>query len=749
MARQLKYYKEIESHGHLWRVEILQETEDTLMPMEIGPVLQGLRLVVQGDQADVDTPIVKTSLEMTFIDAPDLDDDRKCGYWEEFYTSSATEYQVRLYKDGQIEWSGYVTPDSFSEDLRYRGSVSIIARDNLGALQDFEYNYTPEANGLVRLHEILQNALKEISFPMQISASYRGTRYTPVAEITTEVRDVEDICFNSNSFKGKTCLEALENVLSATGTTLRYVGSNTFMWASLRDIPLYDKDYWFDVPILEAAFLSYGKRELSPAVKKIVDEVTFDIQENIAEVDMPNEAYGEEMQCQFVDEDTTGNGAIYNIPVYSVVNGSWEPRTVDKTLYFNPFAYSYKEGYSSNKNGDLKDPSLVYLVANTSPADREIRSAEWKCEIGPGRYRFSMKIGQPIALYDNNTKIGVPDERMSIVWCWFYLRYTSKDGTIVQEYRIDSGKWENVQYDQHNRLRIASAEGYDLVPPILEIDSVGVLQLIIEYVSVVKINDLGISKGAYIPFKELKLTDANLENTSIPGKRKITTQYNLKNNILIQRNPEYGFNSADVASPKIIRNGMFITLNDWYESSYNWSFMYNDVPQPLPVLIHQQLLAYYSKPNNVLSGELATPNPLFNALYVWNGKKHILTSGTLNILTGRMESAVLREFTRYDRMWETWVENEDIDMDYQAGRLAFVVHTNKDLDQGAWQDFPSWISPVGHSKEEGDIYLFDCDIMENASGQERSAIFRIDTAYVRVTQSAAGDYNIDYGTDYS
>ena len=132
MAHQLKYYKNIESHGHSWRVEFLQDTDETLTPMEIGPVLQGLRLVVQGDQADIDTPIVKTSLEMTFVDAPDLDDSRKCGYWEEFYTSSATEYMVKLYKDGETEWSGFVTPDSFSEDLRYRGSVSIIARDNLG-----------------------------------------------------------------------------------------------------------------------------------------------------------------------------------------------------------------------------------------------------------------------------------------------------------------------------------------------------------------------------------------------------------------------------------------------------------------------------------------------------------------------------------------------------------------------------------------------------------------------------------------
>ena len=58
------------------------------------------------------------------------------------------------------------------------------------------------------------------------------------------------------------------------------------------------------------------------------------------------------------------------------------------------------------------------------------------------------------------------------------------------------------------------------------------------------------------------------------------------------------------------------------------------------------MLSYYAKPNNVLTGELATDNPLFNALYEWNGKKHLLTSGALNVITGRMENVVLREFTR-------------------------------------------------------------------------------------------------------
>jgi hypothetical protein len=198
MAYQLKYYKDIESQGHHWRVEIHQETDEALVAVEIGPVIQGLKLIVQGDQADVDTAIVKTSLEMVFVDAPDLESERKCGYWEEFYTSSATEYKVILYKNGTIEWQGYITPDSFSETLQYRGSVTIIARDNLGMLQDFEYDLVAGSTGMVSIGHMLERAMSLISFPMTYTIPAGGVRRIPYAGDENAI----NILFNSEAFKG-------------------------------------------------------------------------------------------------------------------------------------------------------------------------------------------------------------------------------------------------------------------------------------------------------------------------------------------------------------------------------------------------------------------------------------------------------------------------------------------------------------------------------------------------------------------
>ena len=751
MAYQLKYYKDLVSQGHKWRLAIYQETDEVLTAVEIGPVLQGLRLIVQGDQADIDTPIVKTSLEMVFVDADDLDDDRKCGYWEEFYTSSATEYKVTLSKDGKSEWSGYVTPDSFSESLQYRGSVTIIARDNLGALQDFEYDGFPDSSGMISMMSLINKAMSVISFPMLYSLSGAGVRrfaYTNNTYIQTEIYD---ILFNHKAFQDQTWLEVVEAVLTATGHVLRYVGGNNFIIASIRDIPLYNFEYWTDVPIIETKFCAYGQRELSPAVKTIIDEVQFNIEENFADTDMPASAYGEQGEYNILtsSDNLQEYPTTYPMPVHAVIGGLWMPRTVDTSMYLNPFAFPLKEGKSSKKQGDLRDTSVVYLAANNEAGTVSDRTAEWRCLLGPGKYRFSMKLDNPVALYDDNKKIGHIDLSMYLSRLRFHLRFLSKDGSANQEYRTSSGTWNSGTSTDANSLfpNVDFPVTYEF--PVLEVNTIGEIQLLVTYVGTTKKSDSpeGISKGAYVPFKEFSLTDVNLENTSIPGSQKVTTAYNSKNNILIQRKPEFGFNAGDVASPKIIKNGMFILKDDWYESSDQWTFNDSDAPNPLPVLIHQQMLAYYSKPNNVLTGELATADPLFNALYEWNGKKHILTSGALNVLTGRMENAVLREFIRYDHMWETWVDKDAIEVDYASVSVLITVHSNKPLDS-IEISLPDWITKrvVGIGQQ---LYLISLNVGANDTGAVRNSIIKVDTAVIKVTQLAPGDYGIDYGKDYS
>ena len=287
MDYRQKYYKDIESHGHMWRMVISQLTDEDLTPMEIGPVLQSLRLVMQGDQADVDTPIVKTSMEMTFIDAPDLEEDRKCGFWEEFYTSSATEYKVQLYKDDILEWSGYITPDSFSEDLRYRGSVSIIARDNLGALQDYMCDATEIADeqGKVEICRLVERGLRDVGIISLDAELHSNNRFSETSRLWPVgfgggYKEYSDTLIwqvvDADTLSQLNWYEAIEKVLYSIGAVLRYVGENKLVLSTIKDVGLGLVDFWPDVPVRPVSFGAFGRRELAPAVKSIKEEIEFE-----------------------------------------------------------------------------------------------------------------------------------------------------------------------------------------------------------------------------------------------------------------------------------------------------------------------------------------------------------------------------------------------------------------------------------------------------------------------------------------
>ena len=761
MAHQLKYYKEIKSHGHLWRVEFLQETEETLTPMEIGPVLQGLRLVMQGDQADVDTPIVKTSMEMTFVDAPDHEEGRKCGYWEEFYTSSATEYVVLLLKDGEHEWVGYITPDSFSEDLRYRGSVTIIARDGLGALQDYDFDAAGDSMGLITLGDIINKAWSVLpilsnwdAFPTKaqfyLPYSTDGDAYIFAAK------------FNVSALRGKTWWEVLEDALYATGMVLRFEGNKTFRVRSLRQLGLATSGYWFDSPILDVQFRAYGHRELSPAVKNIKEEVQFEIQDNIANIDMPSDAYGSVGYIEHHTEDY----AIVSAPVYAYKGYEWGGNVeADASILLNPFAYAQKQGKEYRQWGLAHDENVLYLASNLTQKEYTERThiLSWSSLVNSSNsMRISFRFSQPVVLYDGMTTIGDyidggdsiygADILMSVEWTGNSGKklYLNRSEHSQAEKQWVSGENSDMLFYYLTKANLKNEESFDL--PLLQTDEAGRLTIRIGGVEIYEYypNSTG-NAGMYLRLTELNISDDNSDPRLIASKLRLNTIYDGKNNIALTRSPQFAPNPSNALAPQQIKNNIYI--GDEPFGSERWVFKQDDIPQPLAVLIHQQMLAFYSKPNNVLTGELRDKGgafPDFTSLWRWNGVDHLLTSGTLNILTGAMESATLREFKRYDRMWETWVEQESYEIDYYSDRVIILrVHTNKALTKSDVRNVPMWLTLGTVVESEPGMYYVTFSAMGNDVSYPRTALVKIDGAYVRIVQRAAGDYGTDYGKDYS
>lgn len=733
----VKYYKEIQSQGHTWRLEILQWARKQMAQSEIGSVLQGLRLYVQGDQADIDTPIVKTSLEMTFVDAPDLEADHKCGNWDVFYTSSATEYKVKLYKDGVVEWTGYITPDSYSEDLMYRGSVTIIARDNLGALQDFEFDAAGDEDGMITLYDLVHTGLERVSFAMDVYDDHSAASVFPLC-VDADSPILYNVKFNVSSFREKSWQEAIEDAMYSCGVVLRYIGENQFFFCPLRAVPLMGKDMWCRVATKDVRFASYGHRELSPAVKSIVDEVQFELQDNLVDINMGEDAYGEQSTATTSD---SADGKYMVIPVYKA-NGQWFTPDGYGALLLNPFAYGLKEGYSSPQEGDLKAQDVIYVAANCIDQSVIKRKVRLQQKVSSGTYKLSFDIDNLVTLFDNRTKMG------------FYGRFDENFisiGYLAASFTFTDSNGEIWSYDDYSGVKkwVKGAASTSLIAPTnnisypfvfdipeFKVENKGVFTLDIDGVSTNYFGALPPNvDGLYARVLNFKLYDTTLKDTAIEEKQKITTRYNESNNIRLTRTDSYGFNRTQLSSPKYIVNGMYVKSGDKYKTSDQWRFYVGQTTNPLPVLIHQQLLAYYSKPNNILTGELVVDDADFRSLYLWKGKKHLLTAGALNILTGHIEGATLREFKRYSELWETDAETDYVEFRIGGGTQTIALTSNKELTSADVHIDDTWCSATIESTGT-QAYSLTINAGYNTTGGARVAFITIDTFTIMVRQIA-------------
>ena len=772
MAHQQKYYKEIDSNGIRWRIEIWQDTENAIVPTEIGPVVQGLRLVIQGDQADVDTPIVKTSLEMQFVDAPGLEYERKCGYWEEFYTSSATEYQVRLYKDGEIEWTGYITPDSFSEDLRYRGSVSIIARDNLGTLQDTTCDLTSvqNADGKVKLFVLIGNLVRVVStcaMELEINEEDFPTDRAVLGKYELSGNLMWQMVDTKLLHEGN-CWDALEKVLYSIGACIRFVGGNKLKLIPMRDLPKCGQQYWQDVDIKDVNFLAYGHRELVPAVKSIREVHEFDTDTEL-EAERINGYAGTATQSvtgiTLFTADGASIGPDYNMPSWGYKN----PRTKENVAaadsrLLNVNGYPRVTGEDSEAWGTWDDESIIYYLMNarqpkTFRITRRIYSKNSKVD-------FSYIVDKAVTLTENyGSVMNLPTKGIRSSSGGIYVYYTLKHVDLsgnTKYYKATTKEWySEANYPGYSysydlvtvKILNSKPEAQTISFKDITLPSEGTL---IFEITDIKCDTLNIEvtrpcRGIYLRLRDFKFNVAIPEDITLLSKLSLTTEYSDKYSVRLNRDPEFAINATELPEIAYVPNAIVAEGYQNYMGADKFVWHEGEQGISLARLIHQQLLAYYAEPNNLLTGELVDRErgalPL-NAIYTWNGKPHMLISGKLNILNGRIEGATLRGFTRYDHMWETWVENEDVVVDYPQSSIQLIVHSNKELSSDSWKNLPSWIAPLGTGETNPGIWETNLIVKRN-EGEERTAYIMIDTAVVKVTQRSTGDYNYDYGQDYS
>lgn len=650
----LRYYKDYGVQDSIVRLEIYKRypaPEYAPEPKEIGGVLSSARLIMQGDRDDVTVPIIKTSLELSFIDAPDSEYGRMTGPWEEFYTPDSTEFFIKVLINNVVEWTGYVTPDSFEEDITAYGIVTITARDNIGHLQDFMFEENGNSEGMISVYSIFTKAWEIIQ-----------ARQTLLIAETPDVIWPEcygyrpyELMLNVEAFHDKNWYEVVESVLDSLGLVIRYVGQNKYRIYPLRSLPLLDKSYFSSVVSQPVLFEATGHRTLQRACKKIVDTLKYETGDIYA-FDLKNSDYSRiSLQINGNNVDTWG-------PSDSAL---WQRIGGIGTINPYEFGKNPRGGASFAGNANMFLSVLneistgAYMVL-----DRSFMAGELMVELS---FRFDGRFYQAKYGGDYISVGSAKEQTVNIHYsiecytcddsCYHYW-YDMENNIFVTEEKMALASLAYGQSSEGGRYgsQIAEVKHTVKIPDgttRLQVRFYGFTASVVDAGAMMRpsrtiIQDLIDNGKAYCRISDLKISQADANDFK---ESKVISLYDESYNNLITREPALGSGPV-VLSAKVIKNGIYLPESG-YPPATPWNWPGDDVTTELQVLIAQQILMYNSKPNNLLSGTLVSEDKMLRLPGIWtyNNKNHILISGSLDLLTGYLEDVKLREYDMFDDIY--------------------------------------------------------------------------------------------------
>jgi hypothetical protein len=588
---------------------------------------------------------------MTFVDAPDHAEaaTKKCGNWYEFYTPDATKWMVivKVKKNGVFSpfWGGYITPDSYTEVLTYRGSVTIVARDNIGHLNDFPFDAKGNDEGMISLLELVRAAWDKIGSPMILD----DQAVANADWLMSEGVYAYDTYMNVLAFEDKNWYDALESALYAYGLTLRFTGNNNVSFYPLRNLPRMGVYEASDLIYLEPLFIAGAERELTPSVRRIEETVEYKLTDSKS-VPMAKSIKftGATSSIPYKYRDVFGDTTTKNADVWSIVNTSgfgWGNGTDRPPLYFNPAAYPCEQSIKDDAQ------SSIYLATNTDQS-----GASWYAQMFKGkRFSFTLSFGRlimrDISIASKPTVFPIMLSSLTVKKVKVSIAATSNG---VTSYLNEEGKWQTdsvileIPIDEET-MQASKTVFLDSFAQVTSLVLIGIHDITLGGREGQDWYDASKGGGVYVAVKSLSF--AEVQGDALCETNRVNTNYDQNNNVILSREPKIAPALNDTLFPSIIKNGIFVKQGTTYIPAKTW-YWGGHTPQQMAVYNHLQLLCYHAKPNNILRGTIVNADIThLQTLWMWGGAEHMLVSGSLNFINGYIENAVLREFARYEDMW--------------------------------------------------------------------------------------------------
>ena len=704
---RLKYYKQFkDGRGRDVRLEIRCRDYNGVS-YRIGR-LQSLTLQIQGNE-DIDAPIVKTSLQFSLLDdkfAPGVNaygiktestGPVRYANWTEFYTPDSTLYLVTLWYNNldrsSYIWRGYITPDSYSESLDSFGSVVITARDNLGHLQDFDFDLTPNTDGLIKVRSIIDGAIAKINFPMTLMKrgfSINDDRYLQTEDGT---RVIDDLYVNAAAFEDMNWYDALEETLNSVGFCMRFVDNHAFLCAPYRLMPKYGNNLDNDIPQCDIEFYGRhtGTRTFEPAYREIVEKIEFNQQDECVFDPLwakeGSKSYENIVAVSFFDQDVVdpsgqvshhkaANSYYEHVSVSNIGSNKdgWVSFPTINTL--DDENYPLQE-YTEETEGDAMHNYLfiganeggisysssgytINWVDNAVAFVRKVRSTQMK---------VLFEFAPHPAGFDENGKLGVYGG-YNLHHIKYQIYYTKGD----KKRYWNGNYWQEAYTSLQKDYTPLSSAADSLEFELLDCDELGAngrLSIVltqIVYQSVgywfdVVNGQLAIywvaARGVYARLKSVTFTSSMTKKAKSDT---VKTIVNSAYNVRCERKPMFGClpTSVNFIDPRNYMNAFFIYDDDGnvQVAPYKWRWNTDSVAVPFPVKIHQQLLMFHYATEQLLEGDCGVthvdtglPRVVFDAVYWYKQKFYHLKSYTFDLMKGRLTSAQLRSYKNYDDLW--------------------------------------------------------------------------------------------------
>lgn len=258
-------FKELKTEYGYCKIEIFKKSYSS-SPIEIEAVeANSLTLSIE-NLSETISPIGKSVCSFSIVDTGQLS-------YDDFFTPDATGIKVVISTinedrgDGAYttRWSGFVTPDFYSESLVYRTAINISARDNIGYLSDVEFDLVEPT---IQIRDLFSKAFTKISEQYPMDVMFMSHKTTEDGVLLT------DAVISTALFKDKTWGEVLELILHDLGLQMRWIDNNII---AILDLSLLPE---FFIPTDFNFVNSSGYREITPAYRQLSQKQDYGVIEN-------------------------------------------------------------------------------------------------------------------------------------------------------------------------------------------------------------------------------------------------------------------------------------------------------------------------------------------------------------------------------------------------------------------------------------------------------------------------------------